>query len=431
MRTAFVATVAAFIAVACTASASAAPTEVTVRVEGQTETLFEGPVLTDGHDVKGASDSIARRCDGLNNGANPTPGPTPTAATVDAMRIIGEPFDGNWFTQYDDYFITQWGPDRQDDLTFAYWGIVVNNVFSNVGGCQLQVDAGDEVFWIYDAFNGRERLALYPADYLGGPVPATATAQLNQPFEVEVDTWAGYNEGEPPASPERSTTPYEGAEVAPVLTGAKGFQKVDVDDPATVSTGNDGRASITFTTPGWHRIKATDFAAGVETVIRSNRLDVCVPQPPATGCGALPADAQLRTPPREEGEGPPKVDPPSGGETGTGGDGSGTQPPPAVANRVRVALEGLDRSRLRSAGLVGVSWRVLDPGAGVRRWTIAAKRLGQKGARFVNRKSGREQSSAKIKLPRGATFRLRITFTDALGRATSANLGKVRVPKQS
>src|SRR6188768_1038611 len=243
--------------------AAAVPTEVDVRIEGESETLFEGPILTDGHDVKALSDSEWRRCNGLNNGHNPVAGPTPTAAAVDAMRIIGEPFDGNWYTQYDDYFITRWGPERQDELAGDYWGVVVNNVFTNAGGCQYELDGGGEVLWIYGAFDGRKRLALYPGYYSGGPVPLTATATLNQPFEVEVDSWPGYSEGEPPASPQRSTTPYPGAEVAPVATGVDGFQKVEAADPAAVATAGDGRASITFTTPGWHRIKATDFAGGV------------------------------------------------------------------------------------------------------------------------------------------------------------------------
>src|SRR6187200_1737592 len=64
--------------------AQAAPTQVNVRIEGRSETLFEGPILTEGHNVRASSDSSAppggRRCNGLNNGQNPSPGPTPTAA---------------------------------------------------------------------------------------------------------------------------------------------------------------------------------------------------------------------------------------------------------------------------------------------------------------------------------------------------------------
>ncbi len=35
-----------------------------------------------------------------------------------------------------------------------------------------------------------------------------------------------------------------------------------------------------------------------EAAIRSNRLDVCVPAPGETGCGPLPAEDAVRTPPR-------------------------------------------------------------------------------------------------------------------------------------
>src|SRR4051794_39941322 len=331
--------------------AGAAPTQVDVRIEGKSETLFEGPILTDGHNVKGLSDSEWRRCNGLNNGRNPVPGPTPTAASVDAMQIIGEPFDGNWYDQYDDYFIPRWGSDRQDDTESGYWGVVVNNIFTNVGGCQYELDGGDEVLWIYGAFDGRERLVLYPGNYSGGPMPLTSTAALNQPFEVEVDSWPSYSEGDPPGSPERSTTPYSGAAVAPVTTASDGFQKVEVADPGKVTTAADGRATVTFTTPGWHRIKATDFAGGVETVIRSNRLDVCVPEPLASGCGEPPSDDQVRTAPpplpEEENETPPDEEPePEVKDPGGGAPSPGALAPPAAADPVRVAIKGLDRSRL-------------------------------------------------------------------------------------
>jgi hypothetical protein len=419
--------------------AQAAPTEVNVRIEGEAETIFEGPILTDGHRVRGLSDSEWHRCNGLNNGKNAAPGPTPTSSSADAMRILGEPFDGAWYDQYDDYFITQWGPDRQDVANGEYWGIVVNNVFTNVGGCQYQLDGGDEVLWIYDAFKERPRLALYPASYSGGSVPLTARATLNQPFEVEVDSRSGYSEGTPPASPTRSTTPFAGAEVAPVLSGSTGFQKIDLASPSTVITGGDGKASITFTSPGWHRIKATDFTAGVESVIRSNRLDVCVPAPPATSCGPPPADSGLRAPPplppEEEGEGPfdenPGTGDPRTGGGGSGGSpvaGSAAGPPPSAAGRVGVALNGLDRSRL-AEGLIGVSWQIRDVGAGVSKWTISSKTLGRKGAGFLTRASGKTKSSALVRLPLGASYRLKITFTDSLGRSSSAQLGKVRVPR--
>jgi hypothetical protein len=316
--------VALLITVTTAGVAWAAPTQVNVRIEGRSETLFEGPILTEGHDIEASSDTQQRPCDGTNNGANPTPGPTPTAASVDAMSLIGETFDGVWYGGYDDYFITRWGPDQEE--RGMSWGILVNNVFTKVGGCQYELSASDEVLWVYNAFESRPFLALLPvADhYTSGDRPLTAIAELDKPFEVEVLDYDDDKEDEPPAAPERTgSSPYEGAEVSPVQSTAKGFEKVETTSPETVTTKADGKASITFTTPGWHRIKATAVnAGGEESAIRSNRLDVCVPEAGASGCGEPPAEDRVRIPPqtaeeakreeeakRKEGEGESSTEP--------------------------------------------------------------------------------------------------------------------------
>ena len=282
-------------------NAQAAPTQVNVRIEGRSETLFEGPILTEGHDVQASSDTQERSCDGINpnDPENTTPGPTPTAASVDAMSLIGETFDGQWYGGYDDYFITRWGPDQEEQG--MSWGILVNNVFTDVGGCQYELRTGDEVLWAYNAFEHRPFLALLPvaAGYTSGTRPLTATAELGKPFEVEVLDYDDEEEDVPPAAPARTgSSPYEGAEVSPVQTSVKGFEKVETTSPETVTTNADGKASITFTTPGWHRIKATAVnTGGEEDAIRSNRLDVCVPEAGASGCGEPPAEDQVRIPP--------------------------------------------------------------------------------------------------------------------------------------
>ena len=429
--------------------AAAAPTQVRVRVEGQAETLFEGPILSDVHRVKALNDSQWRRCDGINPSApqNKVPGVVPTAATADAMRVIGEGFEAQWYNQLADYILQGWGPDAQDVAAGEYWGVLVNNVYTSVGGCQYQLDGGDEVLWVYDAFSGRPRLSLYPAGYAGGAEPLTATATLNQPFEVEVGAWESGSQGQPPAAPGRTGDPYPGAEVAPVVTDSQGFQKADVASPHTVVTAGDGQASITFTTPGWHRIKATDGVAGAETAVRSNRLDVCVPQPPAPGCGALPGDDQVRTPPppvageveaETPGGGnpgnppaPPGGSPDGGSGSGNGGasasNGAGQAASTTESGSVRLRQPALDRGRL-AQGLVKVSWRLLDAGVGVRRWTIASRALGRKGAPWVTRASGSGRTAATLRLPPGAAYGLRMTVVDVLGRSASTSLGWVRVP---
>jgi hypothetical protein len=132
--------------VAATASGASAaePLErVLVRTEGKTATLFEGPILTRGHEIQATSDSIPRQCDSTNNGAHAEPGPTPTASTVDGMSLTGRTFDALWYDGFGDYFVQQFGPDRENGAASAYWGILVNGVYTSVGGCQYQMNSGD------------------------------------------------------------------------------------------------------------------------------------------------------------------------------------------------------------------------------------------------------------------------------------------------
>jgi hypothetical protein len=311
-------------------TAQAAPTQVNVRIEGKTRTLFEGPIWTEGHDVhssgsgggSAAEDAEEHPCDGVNSldPENTAPGPTPTAASFDAMELIGETEEmaGQWYPGFNDYFIKRWGSEEENaEHESKSWGVVVNNVYTNVGGCQYELHTGDEVLWIFNAFQSRPILALFAAGshYTSGVRPLAATAELGRPFEVEVAAYDDDGEDKPPATPERTsknTKPYAGAEVAPVQTSEKGFETVQRESAETVTTNSEGKASITFTTPGWHRIMAgsplkpqteEEIGRGAipeEKAIRSNRLDVCVPATGQTGCGELPAEDQVRTPPRYE-----------------------------------------------------------------------------------------------------------------------------------
>lgn len=420
--------------------ATAAPTEVTVRIEGKSETLFEGPILAEPHGVRAASDPIApkiRRCDGTNS-LNPEgvalPTPTPTAVSADAMSLVGETFDGKWYEGLEDYFLTRWGPDTQNAGTGAYWGVLVNNVFTAVGGCQYPLDAGDEVLWIYDAFKDRPALALFPESphYDSGKRALTATATLNQPFPVEVVSYADDQESKPPAGPARlGSSGFLGAKVAPVITGSKGFQRVDTASGATATTDSAGKANVVFTTPGWHRIKATVGSAGSESAIRSNRLDVCVPGggTPLEGageCDELPAADQARVPNPTTGEiEGPRPKPPL--QKPEGSQDKQDPPPPGIAEAIRVTVPRLDRKSI-GRGRLGVSWRVLSPGPGIEGWTISSQTLGRRGARFVPKATGANATSATVRLPHGRSYRLQFTITDLLGRSSTLGLGKVTVP---
>jgi hypothetical protein len=436
-------------------TAEAAQTQVNVRIEGRSETLFEGPVLVESDGVKASSDTTSRSCNGINSldPWNVVPAPTPTAASADALGLIGETFDGQWYPGFNDYFITRWGPDLQSPGEAAYWGILVNDTFTNVGGCQYQLDGSDEVLWVYDAFKGRPNLALFPeaAHYTSGPRPLTATVELNQPIALEAVAYEDDEEDIPPATPGRvGSSPFPNAEIAPVLTTANGFERVNTKSSATVKSNPEGKASITFAEAGWHRVKATVAEGGAEKAIRSNRLDICVTGGVATkalegavSCSELPAADRVRVAPRIVGE----VEAPSGGDggganggggtggpggTGGGGSqqtaGSGSKGASTPAGSLRVSVPMLDR-KLLASGKIGLSWKVTDPGPGVRQWIVSSLTAGQKKAHWVTRASGSTKSAATIKLPAGHAYRLRFAITDASGQTSTIALGKVKVPK--
>lgn len=371
-------------------SLAGAPAVVDVRIEGASRTLFEGPVRTDGHDIRASSDTQARRCDGTNLGANPSPGPSATAATVDALALTGRDFDGQWYPGYDDYFIQRLGPDAEDGGAFAYWGIVVNRAFTPTGGCQYRVTEGDDVLWVWDAFNGRPFLWL----------SATASSvAVGEPFSVLVE----------------SDGPVEGVKVAPVSTDAAGDQTVLAADAAAVTAGADGRATLTFATPGWHRVKAD--APGR---VRSNRLDVCV-----GACGPAPADTLVRDPLATPTPTPTPTATPSPEPTAT----PSPEPVATVAPQGAPGPVRLEAPRVvpaQRSGRVEVRWRVLDAGPGVRGWAIESAPAGT--ARWTLRASGTGGEAAAPALPAGRSYDLRLTVTDVLGRAVTAGAGRVVVP---
>ena len=74
------------------------PTSVNLRVEGSTKTIFEGTIVTSGHNVTTALGGN-HHCDGTNNGENPLPGPTCTSALDDASKAPSNLFTFDGYVQ--------------------------------------------------------------------------------------------------------------------------------------------------------------------------------------------------------------------------------------------------------------------------------------------------------------------------------------------
>jgi hypothetical protein len=222
---------------ACT-MAQAAPVTVQLRVEGATRTIFEGPVTTDGKSITKGADTVV--CDGTLNGTNTVPGPTATSALDDGAIAGGFDWDAAFFG---DFFIS-----RVAEVSSSVWGLAVNYQQAPVGGCQLQVHAGDEVLFASEFFAGPD-FAQLPLLKLGGP----ARAVTGKPFAVSVSDGG-------------TGAPFAGAAVG----GAQ--------------TGPEGVTTLAFKSPGLVRLKAE--ATGT---IRSNAVNVCVSDNGTGDCGVPPA----------------------------------------------------------------------------------------------------------------------------------------------
>jgi hypothetical protein len=235
---------ASLLAAVSASAAFAAPTTVNLRVEGATQTVFEGPITTDGHDVTTAAGGT-HPCDGSNVNTNTSTGPTASSALDDAARLHGFTWDGTFDSGFGDFLISRIASDTIDPSTH-YWSLYVNNAFAQSGGCGQRVAAGDEVLW------GNSDFVTSQALRLTGPT----VTQPGQPITVEVTNGPG-------------GTPQPDAKVGDAVTGA------------------DGRAALTFATPGIYRLKAEREAS-----IRSNALSVCV-----DGADADPCTSGDKTPP--------------------------------------------------------------------------------------------------------------------------------------
>lgn len=290
----------------CVVEAVAAPRAVQVRIEGKTTTLFDATVLTDAGQFQAASDQHPRTCDTTNLGHTDTPQAALTGAAVDAMSTIGEAFDGDWNAGFEDYFVTQFAGDRESNGDGQWWGALLNWNFTTIGGCQQPVLAGDEVLFVYDAFNGKDILQLRH-------VGATKVV-LGEPVTVQVNSVETGSVDSPGSNDE---TPYPGATVAAVNATGQ-----DVDGVATnaVSDG-DGLAVVSFQQSGWQRLKARhlnddpgDPLFGQNRAIASDSVDICVVEDVADDCAGEPPSRIPRVPSRLQEPVTPGV--PTDGSTG-------------------------------------------------------------------------------------------------------------------
>ncbi len=142
---------------------------------------------------------------------------------------------------------------------------------------------------------------------------------------------------------------------------------------------------------------------------------------PLTGTGTPASEPEPTNPGQKGGsEGPAQT-----GTTGTPSQGVLDSRIASLPRMQTPRLDGLGAGH----GLVGVSWQVLEGADDLASWTISSQTLGVAGAGYVIRATGGASATAALlKLPAGAAYELRITFTDLLGGSSTTQIGKVLVP---
>lgn len=386
------------LALAIPPAALAAPADVRVRIEGVHETIVDRVIRTDGHAIRASSDSAPRRCDGTNAGRFPAPGPTPTAAAVDALALRRLDFGGRWTPGFDDYFITRLGPEAENADLAHYWMLAVDGVATAVGGCQLRLAAGNEVLWANDGQNGR------PLLWLDGP----QTVAVGEPLSLRVRSAKA-------GQPEGARVAFAGATLSTV--DALGLPAAGQLTQSLASDGG-GQATVRFGTAGWHRVKARAASTpggDSPAAIASAALAVCVTGPGVPSCAG--------TPPGEDPLAPPIVDP------GPPQQPPAEQPkpnPPGAAPSLTAPtfLSGYAKRRQ-----VGVGWTVTAAGVGVASWTVTSRPEAKATAPFVQRAAGTGASTrARLTLPAGISSLVRLTIVDSAGRSAGTDVGTVLVP---
>lgn len=170
---------------------------VNLRIEGNTSTLYEGPIVSGPRNI--TMGGVTIQCNGTSGTAGPinqglTPGNTPTDALDAAARARGFTYNGTYAFVWNDFDIsTIAGTANYGDGTiYTYWGSLVNYQQSSFGfglwlsGCQQLVNPGDDVLWAYMEVGPSFNTDVNPERSFLKLEPTEVTVKRGQGFTVTV-----------------------------------------------------------------------------------------------------------------------------------------------------------------------------------------------------------------------------------------------------
>jgi hypothetical protein len=240
---------AAVIAAVAATPALAAPSPVTVRVEGATDTLIPRTALTTTTATVNKDGVAGHDCTG-------------TSAAGALEQASGGQWTGTWSSPPLFYSVDAIKGESHLFSSGQFWGFFINDALASTGICGAELQTGDSVL-----------LAPISASatsfgVLSVSVPATAT--LGQPLTVKVTRTKSDFAGPPTREPVAGATVSGGG--------------------ASAITGADGSAQLVLGTRGPTSLRATDSGD-----IRSASEPVCVTDGSDGACGSSAASACATT----------------------------------------------------------------------------------------------------------------------------------------
>jgi hypothetical protein len=237
---------------------AAGPANVTVRVEGEAQTLLpRSAVATDTTPV-------------LVEGGNSCPG---TSAGGAVSKAVAGDLGGSWGA-FGFLLKTVKGETHDDPFPAdpaQYWSFWVNYRYQDQGLCGTELQEGDDVLLFVDCFSQATDCSRSPLRITDVP----ATVAPGQAITMKLDEFVtSYDPGS-----QTTSTMQEPAEDATISAAGQ-----------TATTGADGRAQLSFSTPG-----AVSIAATKPGRVRTAAL-TCVTTGNDGNCGTqLPPTAVLGT----------------------------------------------------------------------------------------------------------------------------------------
>lgn len=240
---------AAVIAALAATPALAAPSPVTVRVEGATDTLIPRTALTTTTATVNKDGVAGHDCTG-------------TSAAGALEQASGGDWNGTWSSPPLFYSVDAIKGESHLFASGQFWGFFINDALASTGICGAELQTGDSVL-----------LAPISASatsfgVLSVSVPATAT--LGQPLTVKVT---------------RTKSDFAGPPTREAVAGA-----TVSGGGASATTGADGSAQLVLGTRGPTSLRATDSGN-----IRSASEPVCVTDGSDGACGSSAASACATT----------------------------------------------------------------------------------------------------------------------------------------